>query len=192
MTLLSRRISRSCFTRESTRFGVRSQFSAHMDLEGRVWCFWPSSVHILFCVFPQRLHDANLYFIFHPYLALSTFNVSSHKKNTHTHTHTHTRHAHQHAHLHARDLKSHGQSGSSPVSSIELCLSGVMSLLSTVALATMTTQNPRPTQPYQMTTMTTSLPSPVTRLNLCSHQASSCPLLPSRNSVLPPCGNISR
>ena len=46
-----------------------------------------------------------------------------------------------------------------------------------VDLATTTTQTPRLTQPYQMMTMT-SLPSPVNRPYLCSHQASSCSLLP--------------
>ena len=50
----------------------------------------------------------------------------------------------------------------------------VTSSLWTVDLATMTTQTWRLTQPYQMTTMT-SLPSPVKRSNLCSHQASTLP-----------------
>ena len=49
----------------------------------------------------------------------------------------------------------------------------------TVALATTTTQTPRLTQPHQMTTMTAPS-SPVNRSNLCSHQASNCPPLPTR------------
>ena len=64
-------------------------------------------------------------------------------------------------------------SGSSPVSLIELCITGAMFLLSTVELETTITQAWRETRPYQ-TTMTTSPPSPVNRLRLCSHQVSRC------------------
>ena len=48
---------------------------------------------------------------------------------------------------------------------------GVTSFPLTVDLATTTMQTPRLTQQYQMTTMT-SLPSPVNRSHLCTHQAS--------------------
>ena len=51
------------------------------------------------------------------------------------------------------------------------------------ALATTTMQTPRLTQPYQMTTKTS--PPSMNRPHLCSHQDSSCPLLPSRGSLLP-------
>ena len=73
-----------------------------------------------------------------------------------------------------------GQSGSSPVSLIEPCITWTTSLLFlTVELATTTTQTPRLTQPYQMMTMT-SPPSLVNRPHLCSLHAFSCSLLPSR------------
>ena len=77
----------------------------------------------------------------------------------------------------------HGQNGSSPVSLVGPCITGATSPLLTVELETTTTQTPRLTQPHQMMTMT-SPPSPVNRQHLCSHQASSCPRLPSQGSRL--------
>ena len=69
-----------------------------------------------------------------------------------------------------------GRNGSSRASLMELCIVGVMSLLS-VDLETTITQTQRLTQPYQ-TTMTTSPPSPVNRQRPCSHRAPSCSRLP--------------
>ena len=61
---------------------------------------------------------------------------------------------------------------------------GATSSFLTVDLETTTTQTPRLTQPYRMVT-TTLLFSPVNRQHLCSRQASNCPPLPSRGSLLP-------
>ena len=55
--------------------------------------------------------------------------------------------------------------------------------VATFLLFTVEMETPRLTQSYLMVTMT-SPPSPVSRRHLCSHQASSCPLLPTQSSLL--------
>ena len=67
------------------------------------------------------------------------------------------------------------QRGSSQASLTELCTAGDMSPLSTVGPATTTTTTLRLTQQYQTTTMTLSLQRG-TRMNLCSHPVSKCPV----------------
>ena len=68
------------------------------------------------------------------------------------------------------------QSGSSQASLTELCTTGDMSWLSTAGPATTTSTTLRLTQQYQ-TTMTWS-PQRATRMNLCCHQVSNCPVCP--------------
>ena len=70
-----------------------------------------------------------------------------------------------------------GQSGSSQAPLTELCTTGDMSLLSTVGPANTTSTTLRLTQQYQTTAMTVS-PWRATRMNLCSHQVSNCPVYP--------------
>ena len=67
------------------------------------------------------------------------------------------------------------QSGSSQASSTELCTTGDMSPLLTAVPETTTSKTLRLTQPYLTTPMTLS-PYRATRMNLCSHQVSDCPV----------------
>ena len=70
-----------------------------------------------------------------------------------------------------------GQSGSSQVSSTELCILGDTSPHSTAGPATTTSMTLRLTQQYLTMTMTLS-PWRATRTNLCGHRVSDCPICP--------------